>query len=78
MIRHIRELANQAGFDASSNFIIPKHSGHISDELLKFAELIVNECIDIVIRSDQSTKMVLHEPFRTIADNIQNHFYGEE
>ena len=39
-----------------------------------FAQLIVNECCDVVINSDPSPKMILHEPYRTIINNIQEHF----
>ena len=44
MNNRIRELAEQAGFNAFTTFIIPNHQGHISTELEKFAELIVREC----------------------------------
>ena len=47
MIPHrLKELAEQAGFNAFTTLIMPKHQGHISTELEKFAELIVKECID--------------------------------
>lgn len=39
-----------------------------------FAQLIVNECCDVVINSDPSPKMILQEPYRTIMINIQEHF----
>jgi len=36
----------------------------------RFAELIVDKCADAVIDSDPSVKMVLHEPYRTVMDNV--------
>jgi len=48
------------------------------DELEKFAEAIVDECCDVVIGSDTDPKMILHEPYRSIVRDIQDHFYGEE
>lgn len=44
----------------------------------KFAELIVEECIDVVLSSDPSPKMIVHEPYRTIMNNIVEHFGVEE
>ena len=43
-----------------------------------FAQLIVNECCDVVINSDPSPKIILQEPYRTIMINIQEHFGVEE
>ncbi len=40
----------------------------------KFAELIIEECCEVVINSDPSVKMVLGEPYRTILSNIEKHF----
>lgn len=47
-------------------------------DLEVFAQLIVNECCDVVINSDPSPKMILHEPYRTIINNIQEHFGVEK
>ena len=47
-------------------------------DLEKFAELIVEECINVVIGCDTNPKMVLHEPYRNIVSNIQDYFYGIE
>jgi hypothetical protein len=44
----------------------------------KFAELIIQECIDVVIDCDESPKMILHEPYRTIMNRIDEHFGVEE
>lgn len=40
------------------------------DIIEKFAELIVDKCADAVIESDPSEKMILHEPYRTVMDNV--------
>lgn len=40
----------------------------------KFAELIVEECMDVVIDCDENPKMILHDPYRTIIDRISEHF----
>ena len=71
----IRELAEQSGF-----FPVPDETEWDWEyraenaRYEKFAELIVNECCDVVINSDPSPKMILHEPYRTIMINIQEHF----
>lgn len=36
----------------------------------RFAELIVERCADVVIESDPSEKMILHEPYRTVMHNV--------
>ena len=41
-------------------------------------ELILDECCNVIIDSDPSPKMILHEPYRTIMDNLINHFGLEE
>jgi len=43
-------------------------------DMKKFAELIIQECIEIVLESDPSPKMSLQEPYATIMFNIKNHF----
>lgn len=40
----------------------------------KYAELIIQECIEVVLSSDPSPKMIAHEPYRTIMNNIVEHF----
>ena len=40
----------------------------------KFAELIIEECLDVVIESDPSPKMIINEPYRSIVENIKEHF----
>lgn len=52
MNNRIRYLAQEAGFNAFTTFIMPNHQGHISTELEKFAELIVRECAQIVNDND--------------------------
>jgi len=42
--------------------------------LKEFAELIIQECIEIVLESDPSPKMSLQEPYATIMFNIKDHF----
>ena len=68
MNERIKELALQAGFKTD------KH-GHLfgSDDIEKFAELIVRECIGIV------DDAVLHrEPASTYVGKIKQHFGVEE
>lgn len=36
----------------------------------RFAELVVEKCADTVIESDPSPKAILHEPYRTIMNNV--------
>lgn len=63
----IKRLAEQAGCTID-------RLGYGEGNLEKFAEIIVAECIDVVLDSDPSPKMIAHEPYRTIMNNIQEHF----
>lgn len=40
-----------------------------------FVELVVDKCADSVIDSDPSEKMVLHEPYLTVMDNVLRTFH---
>lgn len=76
MNKLIKELAAQANisywpdpeFGSLTNSMVVRH------ELEKFADLIVAECINVVIGCDESPKMVLHEPYRTITNRLAEHF----
>ena len=78
MNERIEKLAEQAGFDVY---------GWNENQLEKFAELIVQECVGILsVNEDTKIKMGLDEPmfklFKGIAkaysDNIKEHFGVEE
>ncbi len=74
MNERIRELAKQAGLrftQLMSNPMVPVVDGKETD-LEKFAELIVQECIEVV----KWTPSVF--PNDTIIKNIKEHFGGEE
>ena len=71
----IKKLAEQAGcIYTVNNVITTKHNGLPIDVMEKFAELIIEECIEVVVKSDFSLKPVLHEPYKTIMNNIVEHF----
>ena len=79
MNERIKELVEQANLSADKTYQFdPKDGFQIQEwdkiRLEKFAELIVEQCTDIVMRSDPSPKMILHEPYRTICNNIWEHF----
>lgn len=80
MNERIKELAKQATKEVWGNDPFngaPTFEGHELDEE-KFAELIINECTDVVIDCDENPKMILHEPYRTIINRINEHFFGVE
>ena len=76
----LEQLAKEAGMigDKSGMFYAIDDHNVGGVDLEKFAELIVEECINVVIGCDTNPKMVLHEPYRTIVSNIQDYFYGIE
>ena len=76
----LEQLAKEAGMigDKSGMFYAIDDHNVGGVDLEKFAELIVEECINVVIGCDTNPKMVLHEPYRNIVSNIQDYFYGIE
>lgn len=75
MNEHIRKMAEEY-FGVRNGVIVSPVDGYenIEEELLKFAELIIEECIEIVLSSDPSPKMSVREPYSTIMENIKEHF----
>lgn len=79
-----KELINNLRLDAgiaqvanSAKLVVINRDGNIIDPIVgleKFAELIIEECIDVVIESDDNPKMIVREPYRTIMENIREHF----
>lgn len=67
MNKRLLELAKESG-------LIQYDSDSKMQEAEKFAELIITECMEIVLESDPSPKMSLGEPYSTIIDNMKVHF----
>jgi len=66
MNERIRELAEQAGSTHKQNLGVYQF---YSDELEKFARLIVQECVTVVVDAVDH-----REPASTYASKIQQHF----
>jgi len=67
MNKRLLELAKESG-------LIQYDSDSKMQEAEKFAELIITECMEIVLESDPSPKMIYREPYSTIIDNMRVHF----
>ena len=67
MNKRLLELAKESG-------LIQYDSDSKMQEADKFAELIITECMEIVLESDPSPKMSLDKPYGTIIDNMKVHF----
>jgi len=67
MNTRLLKLAKESG-------LIQYDSDSKMQEAEKFAELIITECMEIVLESDPSPKMNLGEPYGTIIDNMKVHF----
>ena len=77
LLERIAKEAGMIGDKSGMFYAIDDHNvGGV--DLEKFAELIVDECINAVTGCDDNPKMVLHEPYRNIVSNIQDYFYGIE
>lgn len=78
MNERIKELAIKSGAFCEDEFERLISWGvegtELTDEVQKFAELIIQECIDVVVESDPSPKMVFNEPYRSVVENIKEHF----
>ena len=73
MNERIKELMEQAGLH---DFVI--ESMGIDEEMNKFAELIVKECIDIAGEEDFDVMMKEGYPCSQTAKKIKHHFGVEE
>jgi len=62
-----RDELNKLWYEASMGY---NDQNCDPDVIERFAELVVDKCADAVIDSDPSVKMVLHEPYRTVMDNV--------
>jgi hypothetical protein len=74
MNERIRELAVQAGFSIAGNpeyIHAMDYDGMCTDELKKFAELIIRECADVAV------KFHLAHPY-SVEYQIKKHFGVEE
>jgi hypothetical protein len=74
MNQKLKKLAEQAGI-WRQHYDVGEES---PERIFKFAELIVDECIEVVLASNPSPKMIVHEPYRTIMNNIVEHFGVEK
>ena len=54
------------------------YSGNLSEWTEKFAELIVEECRNVVIEVYRKTPLELCGPLLTADEEIADHFYGVE
>jgi hypothetical protein len=75
-----RLIGNASENDFFKNKVLWNSGGVIfhKEDMIRLIELVMEECQEVVCSSDPSPKMILHEPYRTIVDNITEHFYGEE
>lgn len=62
----IEELAEQSG--------MTQYVAADNKFLERFAELILDDVCDVIIESDPSEKMMLHEPYRSIISDIMQRF----
>lgn len=82
MNKRIKQLAIQAGFVpwgdepwAPGDEI--DWSNRYDQQLEQFAQLILEQVEDIILDADESPKLVVREPYRTIINRIDEHF-GDE
>lgn len=77
------EFAKQSGFhvektDVNTRVCLTGQNTDVSSKLETFAELIINECANIVARCDENEKLIVHEPYRQIIDKLINEFGDDE
>lgn len=49
----------------------------VRGHLEKFLYLVITEVDNAILLSDTSPKMILHEPYRTVRNNVLEVFYGQ-
>ena len=72
MNQRIEKLAEQAGFH------FDEYNEPTARKTEKFAELIVEECRNVVIEVYRKTPLELCGPLLTADEEIADHFYGVE
>lgn len=75
MNERIKKLAEQAGSTHKQNLGVYQF---YTDELEKFAELIVEDCRNVVTEVYRNTPLELCGPLLTADEEIAKHFYGVE
>lgn len=64
-----------------NTLVVCDKDGNIIDPLVgleMFALRIIEQCVDAVLESDPSPKMIVHEPYRTIMNNIYDSFERDD
>lgn len=77
MNKRIEKLAEIAGLIAKEHDDLD-FKKELTAKEKKFAELIIQACIEIVIDCDEDPKLVLHEPYRTIMYRLLDELRIEE
>ena len=75
MNERIKKLAEQAGSTHKQNLGVYQF---YTDELEKFAQLIVEDCRNVVTEVYRNTPLELCGPLLTADEEIAKHFYGVE
>lgn len=82
MNERIKELVKQAGFFVLSNgkIYIPTTSEEITDCQIKFAELIVQECANLLVKEAKSSHDEGSETYDTLIreSNWMKRYFGVE
>ena len=78
MNNRLKELAEHAELYARSDNSSMVFENFMQRYTEKLAELIIDECIDVVIDCDEDPKCIVHEPHRTIIRKIKDHFEAVE
>ena len=74
MNERIKELAEQCGFKSNPDI----YDRNQSFDIEKFAELIVEECRNVVSDVYRKTPLEICGPLLTADEEIAKHFYGVE
>jgi hypothetical protein len=75
MNKNIRKIMDESSLYAVSDNSSMLFENWKSRYTEKLVELIITEVESIIIESDDSPKMVLHEPYKTIINRIEEHFH---
>jgi len=81
LLNELRLRAGIARLEDGKTIVCVNRNGNIIDPLEgleQYGGLIINHCVDIVLSCDPSSKMIAHEPYRTIINKIFDSFDSED
>lgn len=59
------------------NHVLDGKEEAVREDIDKILQLVIDRVDNAILESDPSPKMILHEPYRTVRNNVLEVFYGK-